>query len=462
MNASLSAVVRDASTPEQAVRAGTAARAQLPRSGLAMLNPAEARTDPLELINAQAQSRYAEFVPVRHARMAASAFAFYRGSAILMARDLAAQPNSGLLTQLCGDAHVANFGLFASPDRRVVFDVNDFDETHRGPFEWDVKRLATSFILAARNSGLKAKVARQAAEAVARAYREGMIQHAATPVLSVAYQRLETNRVEELMRAELGREGVRLVRAGVSAATARDSWSAVRKLTHVVDGTRVFLDSRPLLFRVPLEGEIGDRVGAAFEEYRLSLPPRSRELLDQFRVVDFGHKIVGVGSVGLYAWVLLLQGRTPDDLLILQIKQAERSVIDPLALKEPPTEDAHAGQRVVVGQQLMQAATDILLGWTRNVNGQFYYVRQLRDMKWSPELESVRVRPMLAYAKLTATALALAHARASDPVPIAAYLGRSDTADRAFAEYAVAYADRVETDYQGFLEAIKSGRVTAG
>ncbi|WP_157155941.1 DUF2252 domain-containing protein [Diaminobutyricimonas sp. LJ205] len=448
-------------TLEQPSPADSAARRRLPRSNLATLNPEESRADPVDLINAQAQTRYAEFVPVRHTRMAASAFAFYRGSAILMARDLAAQPDSGLSTQLCGDAHVANFGLFASPDRRLVFDVNDFDETGAGPFEWDVKRLATSFVLAARNSGLKPKFARLAAATVARAYREGMAQHARTPVLQVAYQRLETQRVEDMMRAEMGREGVRRVRAGVSAATARDSWSAVRKLTHVVDGSRVFLDSRPLLFRLPLEGEVGERVRAAFEGYRQSLPARSRELLDQFRIVDFGHKIVGVGSVGLYAWVLLLQGRTPDDLLILQIKQAERSVLDPLALVEPPDDDAHAGRRVVVGQQLMQAATDILLGWTSNVNGQFYYVRQLRDMKWSPELQAVQPRPMLAYAKLTATALALAHARASNPVPIAAYLGRSDTADRAFAEYALTYADRVEKDYDKFREAIESGRVAA-
>jgi uncharacterized protein (DUF2252 family) len=436
-------------------------RRRLPRRALATLNAAEGRADPVELIAAQATTRYAEFVPVRHARMAASAFAFYRGTAILMARDLAAQSDTGLDTQLCGDAHVANFGVFASPDRRVVFDVNDFDETHRGPFEWDVKRLATSFVLAARNSGLPSKISRKAARAVGRAYREGMMQHARTPVLQVAYQRMEVDRVEEIMRAEMGREGVRRVRAGVSAATARDTWSAVRKLTKVVDGKRQFLDSKPLLFRVLLEGEVGDRVTAAFKAYRRSLPPRSRELLNQFRIVDFGHKIVGVGSVGLYAWVLLLQGRTPDDLLILQIKQAERSVLDPLALVEPPGQDSDAGRRVVVGQQMMQAATDILLGWTRNVNGQFYYVRQLRDMKWSPELDAVQPRGLLAYAKLTATSLALAHARASNPVPISAYLGRSDTADRAFAEYAMAYADRVEADYAEFLAAIKSGRLAS-
>ena len=448
--------------PDSTTTAGSSARQRLPRSELSALNPAGERADPVELVNAQAQTRYPEFIPVRHARMATSAFAFYRGSAIVMARDLAATPNSGLRTQLCGDAHVANFGLFAAPDRRLTFDLNDFDETGEGPFEWDVKRLATSFVLAARNSHLKPKVGKTAAHAVARAYREGMLVQASMPVLKVAYQRLESAAIKDIMSAAMGRGGRRRVRAAMTQASARDSWSAVRKLTRVVDGTRVFVDTPPLVFRVPLEGEIVGRVTEALDGYRRSLPPRARKLLDQFSVVDFGHKIVGIGSVGLYAWILLLQGRTPDDLLILQVKQAERSVLDPLALDEPPSAHGHAGRRVVVGQQLMQAASDILLGWTSNVNGDQYYVRQLRDMKWSPQIDVVKPKPLLAYAILTGTALALAHARATDPRPIAAYLGNSDSADRAIAGYAVAYADRAEKDYEAFLAAIDSGKVAAG
>ena len=447
--------------PESATDKGLSARQRLPRSELSALNPDEERADPIALINAQAQTRYAQFIPVRHARMAASAFTFYRGSAIVMARDLASMPDSGLRTQLCGDAHVANFGLFAAPDRRLIFDVNDFDETFEGPFEWDVKRLATSFVLAARNSQLKPKVERKAALAVARAYREWMHAHATMPILKGAYQRLESDEIEGIMSKAMGRDGTRRVRAAMAEATARDSWSAVRKLTRVVDGTRVFVDSPPLLFRLPLEGDVAQRVNAALDGYRRSLPPRSRNLLDQFTIVDFGHKIVGIGSVGLYAWVLLLQGRTPDDLLILQVKQAERSVLDPRALDERPSAHGHAGRRVVVGQQLMQAATDILLGWTSNANGDQYYVRQLRDMKWSPQIDVVTPTPILAYATLTGTALALAHARAADPGPIAAYLGGGDAADRAIAEYAVAYADRNEKDYEGFLAAIDSGKVIA-
>ena len=454
-------LTRAVSRPESATDKGSSARQRLPRSELSALNPDGERADPIDLINAQAQTRYAEFIPVRHGRMAASAFTFYRGCAIIMARDLASMPSSGLRAQLCGDAHVANFGLFAAPDRRLIFDVNDFDETSEGPFEWDVKRLATSFVVAARNSQLKPKVARKAAQAVARAYREWMHAHATMPVLKGAYQRLEAPELEAIMSAAMGRGGTRRVRAAMKEATARDTWSAVRKLTHVVDGTRAFLDSPPLLFRVPLEGDVAERVAAALEGYRRSLPPRSRKLLDQFTLVDFGHKIVGIGSVGLYAWVLLLQGRTPDDLLILQVKQAERSVLDPLALEERPSAQGHAGRRVVVGQQLMQAATDILLGWTSSVNGDHYYVRQLRDMKWSPQVDVVKPKPILAYATLTGTALALAHARATDPGPIAAYLGGGDAADRAIAEFAVAYADRNEKDYEAFLAAIDSGRVIA-
>ena len=454
-------LTRNLTRPDSATDKGWSARQRFPRSELSALNPDEGRADPIDLINAQAQTRYAEFIPVRHARMAASAFTFYRGSAIVMARDLASMPNSGLRTQLCGDAHVANFGLFAAPDRRLIFDVNDFDETSEGPFEWDVKRLATSFVVAARNSQLKSKVGRKAAQAVAKAYREWMLSHATTPVLKVAYQRLEADEIEGIMSEAMGRGGRRRVRDAMTEATARDTWSAVRKLTRVVDGTRAFVDSPPLLFRVPLEGDVAQHVNVALDGYRRSLPARSRKLLDQFTIVDFGHKIVGIGSVGLYAWVLLLQGRTPDDMLILQVKQAERSVLDPLALDQRPSPHGHAGRRVVVGQQLMQSATDILLGWTSNVNGDQYYVRQLRDMKWSPQVDVVKPKPILAYATLTGTALALAHARAADPGPIAAYLGGGDAADRAIAEYAVAYADRNENDYEAFLAAIDSGRVIA-
>lgn len=437
---------------------GRAARLRLPRPSLASWEAATDRADPVDLLLGQAVTRDPSLIPLRHARMGVSPFTFFRGTALVMARDLAAQPDTGLETQLCGDAHLSNFGLFASEDRRVVFDVNDFDETWRGPFEWDVKRLTTSFVLAAADAGLPAEVAREAALEAAHSYRTTIEDYATMPIMRVWYDRMESSHVEAIISASTGKTGRRAVRNSVAKAETRDTWSVVRKLTQVVDGHREFLDQPPLLSRIPLAGSTAEIVEATFAGYRASLNESRRRLLDRFHIIDFAHKVVGVGSVGLYFWVALLEGIGPDDVLVLQFKQAQPSVIDRSTAGTDPAETvSHAGQRVVEGQRLMQASGDVFLGWATTPLGGHYYVRQLRDMKWSPDPATFAPAGLLAYARLTGTTLA--RARSGDPVPIATYLGLSGKADRAFADFAVAYAAQATADYTGFTHAVTSGRL---
>jgi uncharacterized protein (DUF2252 family) len=451
-----------ASAAEQQ-QAGRAARSRLPRPALARWRASPGRTDPVELLLGQATTRDPALVPLRHARMGVSPFTFFRGTALVMALDLAAQPDTALETQLCGDAHLSNFGLFASEDRTVVFDVNDFDETCRGPFEWDLKRLATSFVLAAADAGLPDDVGRAAAVEAAHTYRTTIEDYATMPIMRVWYDRLESSHVEEIVASSTGKSGRRAVRDSVARAEARDAWSVVRKLTRLRDGHREFLNEPPLLTRIPMTGPMTTSVREAFDGYRDSLSGSLRRLLDRFSIIGFAHKVVGVGSVGLYSWVVLLEGSGTEDLLVLQLKQAQRSVIDRSvpgsSVSSPDEPSPHDGRRVVEGQRLMQAAGDVFLGWTTSPLGGHYYGRQLRDMKWAPDPTSFLPAGLLAYARLTGTTLARAHARSGDPVPIASYLGLSDRADQAIGDFATAYAAQAALDFAVFSDAVRSGRL---
>ena len=446
-------------TPPERQARGKAAREALPRKAQADWAPAPNRPDPIALLEQQEQTRVPSLLPLRHERMGASAFTFYRGSAIIMASDLGAQPSSGLQAQLCGDAHLSNFGLFAAPDRVPVFDVNDFDETQPGPFEWDVKRLAVSFVLAARDNGFPEGVIADAALASARQYRLSMEEYAAKPEIDIWYDRVDVSALESWAQRASGKTGEKAVRRTVAKAQARTAWTAVRKLTHVVDGRRVFVDQPPLVVHVPEDSMARQFIYSALPGYLESLAPDRRALLERYEVIDLGHKVVGVGSVGLLAWVLLLQGRDENDILTLQVKQAQQSVLEPFTA---PSAYAQMGERVVEGQRLMQAASDSFLGWVTGKLGREYYVRQLRDMKWSPDPSKFTPAGLTSYAELCGHTLARAHARTGDAIAVSAYLGRATTFDDAIRAFSLAYADQVSSDYAAFTEAVASGRLAGG
>lgn len=445
-------------TPAERQAHGRAAREAQPRKAQATFAPSAQRPDPIALLEDQEQTRVPALLPLRHERMGASAFTFYRGTAIIMASDLGAQPSSGLEVQLCGDAHLSNFGLFAAPDRVPVFDVNDFDETNPGPFEWDVKRLATSFVLAARDNGFPKELIADAAIASARQYRLSMAEYAAMKEIDIWYDRVDASTMEAWGARTSGKTGEKAVRRTVAKAQARTAWTAVRKLTTVVDGRRIFVDEPPLVVRVPEDSMARGLIYGALPGYLESLAPDRRALLERYEVIDLGHKVVGVGSVGLLAWVLLLQGRDSDDILTLQVKQAQHSVLEPYT-----AESAYAqmGERVVEGQRLMQAASDSFLGWVTGKLGREYYVRQLRDMKWSPDPSRFIPQGMASYAELCGHVLARAHARTGDAIAISAYLGRSTTFDDAIRAFSLAYADQVASDFDAFTAAMASGRLSS-
>ncbi len=459
-------------------QAGRQRREDVPLEAHAELRLAPDR-DVVALLLEQATTRVPDLVPIRHGRMLASPFAFYRGAALPMAADLAGTPDSGLRVQLCGDAHVANFGAYASPERRYVFDLNDFDESIPGPFEWDVKRLAASMVVAARANGLGRRRAREAATESVRAYREWMRVFAKRPVLDVWY--LQQN-IEEAVQSLLrGRRTNRLraSREMLAAAVAlfekgrgRTSAQASRKLTSMVDGRRRIISDPPLI--MPIEELVGPfQLGGEgealepfllelFEAYRSTLRADRRELLSHFQLRHIAHKVVGVGSVGTRAWIMLLESEDYGTPLLLQAKQAQESA---LARYCGPSAYEHHGERVVRGQHAMQAASDIFLGWLR-VPGRDgvprdYYIRQLRDWKVSVELALLRPRNLLAYGRLCGGTLAKAHARLGDRIQIAGYLGGSDRFDQAVAEFAVAYADLTERDHAALADAVAAGRVEA-
>lgn len=448
-------------------KSGKAARLTMPLDAHADVVIAD-RADPVEMLESQAATRVAELVPIRYGRMVASPFAFYRGGALIMATDLARGPNSGINAQLCGDAHLSNFGLFYSPERRLVFDVNDFDETHPGPFEWDVKRLAASVAVAGRENGFSAKKRRRTLLATVAGYRQAMRTFADQGNLAVWYAHLDLDVVLAEIRKNFDTTVAKRSRSAVEKARSRDSVQALTKLTTMVDGRARILSQPPLL--VPVEELWGEEAAkAAYDSlaglvraYRRTLQRDRQHLLGEFTLVQLARKVVGVGSVGTRAWILLFEGVDGTDPLFLQAKEAQPSVLSGFVKS---TGFRNQGERVVTGQRLMQASSDIFLGWQRTqapdgVERDFY-LRQLRDGKGSAVIEAFDHEAMGFYGRLCGNTLARAHARSGDRVAIAAYLGSGDRFDNAVADFAETYAEQNERDHAALVDAVKSGRVTA-
>jgi len=437
---------------------GKAARARAPRGPHAEWRPPPDRADPVAILHAQDATRLPEYVAIRYGRMSVSPFAFLRGADAVMAADLTTTPTSGIRAQLCGDAHISNFGMYASPERRLLFDINDFDETLPGPFEWDVKRLAASIVVAGRDQGFTGAQCREAALAALRTYRERISEYAELPDLDVWYAHVSA---EDALAAARAAGGVRMRRPerAVAKARTRDNLQALDRFTTVVDGRRRIVDSPPLIVHVPAaEAAIEEAVRDAFAAYRRTLEDDRRVLLDRYDFVDMALKVVGVGSVGTRCLMGLFQGRDDQDPLFLQVKEAGPSVLEAYLGRSQFRNHAH---RVVAGQRLMQAASDIFLGWVEDAEGRCFYWRQLRDMKGSVEVADVAPRGLVALAGVCGWALARAHARAGDRLMLAGYLGRSDRFDRAIADFATSYGDQNECDYQRLLEAIAAGEVRA-
>jgi len=446
---------------------GRRARAECPRASHARLEPGD--RDPVALLEAQAATRVPELLPIRYGRMLVSPFTFFRGAAAVMAHDLAPLPQSGLEVQLCGDAHLANFGGFASPERDLVFDLNDFDETLPGPFEWDVKRLAASFEVAARHRNCTSAERAEIVKTAVRVYRDAMRQFAGLGNMDVWYSHFSaTDLVARLRTGHDERQADALERATAKART-KDSMRAFKKLTHIVDGEPRIISDPPLIVPIDeLAQGISDRdaleavVRSVFREYRKTLPPDRRHLLEEFECVDIARKVVGVGSVGTRCWIVLLLGRDADDPLFLQIKEAEQSVLEPYL--RPSHYENHA-QRVVAGQQLMQAVSDIFIGWHRltglDGHSRDFYCRQLWDWKISVNLETILSHGLQLYAEVCGWTLARGHARSGDRIAIAEYLGKGDAFDRAICEFASTYADLNERDYKALEQAVRSGRIEA-
>ncbi|MCX4761440.1 DUF2252 domain-containing protein [Streptomyces sp. NBC_01275] len=440
-------------TPADRARRGRDARRRVPRSAHGgWLAPVD-RPDPVAVLERQGRDRLPELLPIRYGRMAASPFAFLRGAAAVMAADLASQPHTGLTVQLCGDAHLLNFGLYASPERALLFDLNDFDETFPGPFEWDVKRLAASVALAARENGHPdPKAYRAALEAVA-AYRTAMRRLSGLGELAVWYERFDADRLAPLLRSARHRKRAE---ASLTRARRRTSLQVLGKLTEVVDGRHRIIQDPPLL--EPAGASDAAALRKIFSDYRSTLGEERRLLLDRYRFVDAARKVVGVGSVGTRCFIVLLAGRDADDPLFLQIKEARRSVLEEHLPSGPYV---HPGRRVVAGQRLLQAAGDIFLGWMTGPQGRAFYWRQLRDMKGSADVAGMSPADLQAYARLCGTVLARAHARSGDRIAIAGYLGGADTFERAVADFALAYADQSAADHAVLDAAVTAGVVSA-
>ena len=447
---------------------GKQARALAPLDSHAEFAPGKSR-DPVGLLLEQAKSRVPELVPVRHGRMLVSPFTFYRGAALPMAADLATTPASGLRVQLCGDAHLSNFGAFASPERRLVFDVNDFDETLPGPFEWDVKRLAASLAVAGRDNGFPAKARRKIVLAAAEGYRTAMRAFAKQPLLDVWYAHLDIEQAIGELQAQVKAERFKAAEGLLAKAHTRDSTQALGKLTTVVDGRRRIISDPPMI--VPVEDVFADvQADAIYEQlrtvlgkYRRTLQSDRRHLLEQFTLVQVARKVVGVGSVGTRAWILLMDALDGVEPLFLQAKEAQPSVLAEYCGR---SQYANQGERVVAGQHLMQAHSDIFLGWTRVANpvdgvDRDFYVRQLRDWKFSAPIEAMIPQGMTFYARLCGWTLARAHARSGDRIALAAYLGGSAKFDQAIAGFAETYADQNERDYAALQAAVKDGKAEA-
>jgi uncharacterized protein (DUF2252 family) len=464
---------------------GLEARERTPLPAHKKWRPAPDREDPVAILERQDATREPDLVPVRHGRMLPSPFTFYRGTAAIMAADLAGSPVAGLGAQLCGDAHLSNFGLYASPERRLLFDVNDFDETLPGPFEYDVKRLAASFTIAARHNGFAKADVRAATLAAVTSYRESMAQFADMRTMDVWYARMDE---DELMRAvhttadaaakaarsKKEKQAAKTVQRAAKAAEearekarSRTSLQALSKLGELVDGHYRIVSRPPIVVPLrelgPTYGLSADQLEAAIREqfrvYRATLQDDRRHLLERFQIIDVARNVVGVGSVGTRAYIALLQGRDLHDPLFLQVKEATASVLEASLgrsrYKQP-------GERVVQGQRLMQASSDIYLGWAKGADAnRYFYWRQLRDMKGSADIESMAPGPLRFYGRICGWTLARAHARSGDPVAIATYLGDTDAFDRSMADFAERYADQNERDYKAFRKAVRSGRLNA-
>ena len=457
---------------------GKVARDTAPLSGHSKWAAAGDRPDPVALLEAQNKTREADLVPIRHGRMAVSPFTFYRGAAKIMATDLKDTPTAGLEVQLCGDAHLSNFGLFASPERSLVFDLNDFDETLPGPFEYDVKRMAASFTIVARNNGFSKPDVAAATLASVTAYREAMAEFGQMGNMEIWYAHMSEDELLKAIGVAVGKtrtkkdaaqakQAEKTYRKNVAHTHARDSMQALSKLGEIVDGRYRIVSQPPVIIPAcELESMYGysaeqveDALHREFRAYRMTLQHDRRELLERFEIIDMARKVVGVGSVGTRAFIVLLQGRDGRDPLFLQVKEATASVLEDHL---PKSKFKQPGERVVQGQRMMQAASDIYLGWTKGVEADRYlYWRQLRDMKGSVLVEAMGPLAMNFYAGMCGWTLARAHARSGDAVALAEYLGKSDKFDRSITDFALLYADQNERDYRSFGRAIKSGRLQA-
>ena len=448
---------------------GEEARERTPLSAHSGWKPAADRPDPVALLEAQNATREPDLIPVRHGRMMVSPFTFYRGAAKIMAADLDGTPTAGLDVQLCGDAHLSNFGVFASPERVLLFDLNDFDETLPGPFEYDVKRMAASFTIAARNNGFSSEDAEAVTMRSVNAYRESMRGFAGMRTMDVWHSRLSAEEILQTAKSAAKSKSAVKERKGAEKAAAkartRDSLQALSKLGEMVDGRYRIMSQPPIV--VPMRelgayynvsaDEIEQVIHEQFRAYRVTLQDDRRHLLERFEVVDMARKVVGVGSVGTRAYIVLLQGRDEQDPLFLQVKEATASVLEDHL---PRSRYHQHGERVVQGQRLMQAASDIYLGWTKGVQAdRYFYWRQLRDMKGSSDVEAMRTDGMTLYAHICGWTLARAHARSGDPIAIAKYLGKGDAFDRSLTDFSTRYADQNERDYQAFLSAAKGGKI---
>ncbi|MER5383849.1 DUF2252 domain-containing protein [Streptomyces sp. NPDC002688] len=455
-------------TPAERAALGKAARSAVPRSRHADFAPSPKRTDPVDVVEGQSATRVPELVPIRYGRMTESPFRFYRGAAAIMAGDLADTPRSGIRAQLCGDAHLLNFRLLASPERRMMFDINDFDETLPGPWEWDVKRLSTSFVIAGRANGFSTKERADIVRTTVRSYREWIRRFSGLGNLPVWYTHFDDAWVRTHIAGELSARARERWSRTTAKARTRDSLQAFAKLTHIVDGQARIAPDPPLI--TPLQdllpdverGALEKQIRRLIDRYARSLNSDRRFLLEQYRIADVARKVVGVGSVGTRCWIILLLGRDDADPLLLQAKEADESVLAPFA---GASEYRTQGERVVAGQRLMQATSDIFLGWERadGIDGRRrdFYVRQLRDWKGIAEPEAMVPSGMRAFGELCGATLARAHARSGDRIAIASYLGGGDVFDRALVPFAEGYADQNEKDHQALVDAVRSGRVKA-
>jgi uncharacterized protein (DUF2252 family) len=455
-------------SPAERAARGKAARAEVPRATHAAWAPAPGRPDPIELLEQQAITRVPELVPIRYGRMLVSPFTFYRGGALIMASDLSTTPRSGLQAQLCGDAHLSNFGVFGTPERILAFDINDFDETHPGPWEWDLKRLTASLAVAGRDRGFSASQRKEILLAAAEEYRTAMRGFARMSNLEVWYAHMDIEAKIAEMRSQLTARQIATTDATLAKARTKDRMRSFSKLTEVVDGKLRIISDPPLI--VPIDElmgsswhELEDELREVFREYRNTLTSDRRHLLEQYNLAHVARKVVGVGSVGTRAWIALLIGRDDSDPLFIQIKEAQPSVLEPFL---GGSEYGNCGQRVVAGQRLMQTASDLFLGWIHREEGldgqpRDFYLRQLSDWKGSAEIEVMRHGGMVAYGRLCAWTLARAHARSGDRMAIASYLGGGDRFDQAIAVFSETYADQNERDYNLLVKAVKSGRLEA-